>query len=165
MPLDNRTYISVQRQRDSHARSRAGRVDGHVTTYRFQGEAHEPKPHPRMPAVGGCFNIETRPVVGHFELNLVAGSWMAHAPQPNSDSGRSGKFVDIAQELLRRPVQQRRGLPIDFHAVVRCFQVHHDSAFAQRKGQSVNRPRDAKRKEIDRMRISKNASDCDNLVA
>jgi hypothetical protein len=118
-----------------------------------------------MPAVRGRVHIKPGAVVGHLELYGVALGGKADAAQPDRHGGRLREFVDIAQELLRRPVQQRRGLPIDFHAVVRCYQVHHDSAFAQRKGQSVNRPRDAKRKEIDRMRISKNASDCDNLVA
>jgi len=45
------------------------------------------------------------------------------------------------------------------------LEVHGDPAFAQRDGQTVNRPRDAKRIEINRVRISQNATDCDNVVA
>jgi len=45
------------------------------------------------------------------------------------------------------------------------LKVHGDPALAQRDGQTVNRPRDAKRIEINRMRIGKNATDCDDVVA
>jgi hypothetical protein len=73
--------------------------------------------------------------------------------------------MDVAQELLRRPVEQRAGLPVHFHSMVGRLKVHGDPALTQREGQTVNRPRDAKRIEINRMRIGKNATDCDDVVA
>jgi hypothetical protein len=45
------------------------------------------------------------------------------------------------------------------------LKVHGDPALTQREGQTVNRPRDAKRIEINRMRIGKYATDCDDIVA
>lgn len=157
--------VLVQRQRYGHTSSCAGRFDIHLTASRFHGQAHETQSHAGMPAMGGGLHIETRPVVGHFELDLMADGEAADTPQSNGHGGRLGKFVDVTQELLRGPVQQCGGPPVYFHPVVGRLQVHGDPAFAQRKGQTVNRPRDAKRIEIDRMRIGKNATDCDNPVA
>jgi hypothetical protein len=76
-----------------------------------------------------------------------------------------GEFVHVAEELLGGPIEEGGTLPVHLHSVVRSLQVNHGPALAQRKGQAVNRPRDAKRIEIDRMRIGKNATDRNNLVA
>jgi hypothetical protein len=115
--------------------------------------------------MGGGIHIEPTAVVGHTKLDSVVVPGAADAAQPDGDSGRLGVFMDVAQELLRRPVKQRGGLPVHFHSMMGRLKMHGDSTFPQREGQPINRPRDAKHVEIDRMRIGKNATDCDDIVA
>jgi hypothetical protein len=73
--------------------------------------------------------------------------------------------VDIAEELLRRPIQKSGGLSVHFHPVVRSLQVYYGAAFAERGSQSVNCAREPKGMEIDRVCIGEDATYGDDFIA
>ena len=73
--------------------------------------------------------------------------------------------MDVAEELLRRPVQKSCGLPVHFHPVVRSLQMHHGAVFSEGKGQAVNCAGEPKSMEIDRVCIGEDATYGDNVVA
>lgn len=56
-------------------------------------------------------------------------------------------------------------MPVDFNPVVRCIQVHHGSAFAEGKSQSVNRAGYPKNMEVDRVCIGEDATYGDDFIA
>ncbi|MFE4833703.1 hypothetical protein ACFRAU_03365 [Arthrobacter sp. NPDC056691] len=78
---------------------------------------------------------------------------------------RPGEFVDVAKELLRRPVQECSGLSVHFHPVVRSLQLHRGSTLAQGNRQAVNGAGDAKGMKVDRVYIGEGAAYGDHVVA
>ena len=155
----------VQRQGYRHASPcRGGRIDVHLSAGKAYGHSHKAQSHAGVPANHGCRHIETSAVIGHFELNAVAHA-LGDAAQPDRHSRRLSEFIDITEELLRRPVQKSCRLPVYFHPVVRSLQVHCGSAFAEGKGQTVNCAGYSKSMEVDRVCISEDATYGDDFIA
>jgi hypothetical protein len=73
--------------------------------------------------------------------------------------------MDVAEELLRRPVQKCCGLPVHFHRVVRSLQMNRGAALAEGKGQPVNCAGEPESMEIDRVCIGEDATYGDDVIA
>lgn len=152
--------LLVQRQPDRHARSGgwAG-IDCRLPAGGTDGEPEEAQAHAAMPAAAGGVLIEAAAIVRYFELDCVA-----EGGQPDCYGGCSSELVGVAEELLRRPVQEQGRLPVHFHPVVRCFQEYFGAAFAQRESETVDGPGHTKNIEIDRSRIGENATHKDYFL-
>ena len=73
--------------------------------------------------------------------------------------------MDIAEELLCRPVQESCGLPVYFRSVVRSLQVQHGSVFAEGERQAVNCAGYPEGMEVDRVCIGEDATYGDDFIA
>ena len=88
------------------------------------------------------------------------------APSLCVGSGQGlNEFVDVAEQLLRRPVQEGSGLQVYFHHMVRSLQMPRSSALAEGKRQAVNGAGYDKGMEVDRVCIGEDATYGDYFVA